>query len=512
ANPTTFVAPLHWSKQKGVRKYRLQIAGDEHFDDVRFDGPVIGERYVVRDLPPGRYYWRIAPSASQTREYHRPVAFTVPGAVPDINKVAEKTDRRIPAVDSGWLATTGDVAAPMPASLQTGSDADFIGVNSQGTVYALDGSRGVALWTAIYKSNAFSKTLIAVSPFRPLVSRVRHGSSIIPIVIVAYDGGVRALNGTTGQELWRAELLGSARAGVVTEASSPASKAYLIVDNIERGSALVVMSTSSGRIDAQTKIAGQLINNAIGPPVLFGSKSRPSVLVPLMGGAIAVYDAAGQLLRTIQTGADITAAPVVVETLERKLMLVGTRKGLAVFSAEDDTAGLKWPQYIELGGEQTVRSLAEADVDGNGIPKVVAITNGGINGGTNGSANDVRVSLVDPYQMKVMWSVDSAIIASGAGSAAFADVNNDGRLDVLLPGRDDFAVALSGTNGSIIWKSHVAIPTSPTDSRGQSRPQLRSLAVTTLSSGHIILVGSDVASGGLRAIEVTPTTGTSNVR
>jgi outer membrane protein assembly factor BamB len=388
----------------------------------------------------------------------------------------------------------------MPASRQTGSGADFLGVNSQGTVYALDGSRGVALWTARYTSNAFSKTSMAAQPFRPLISKARRGSSVVPIVIVAYDGGVRALNGATGQEVWRTRLSGNARAGVVTEASLPASKVYLIVDNIEHGSALVVVNASSGTIEAETKLAG-MVNNGIGPPILFGNKRGPSVLVPLVGDAVGVYDEAGHLLRTMRTGADITAAPVVVSTLQRKLILVGTTKGLAAFSAEDDVAEFKRIQYIGLGDGQPIKSLAEADVDGNGIPEVLAIT--------NGATNDGRVSLVDPHQMKVMWSVNSVDVASNVGSAAFADVNNDGRLDVLLPGRDDFAVALSGTNGSVIWKSHIPIQI---ESLVQSKPQLRSLAVTTLSSGRLILVGSDVASGGLRAVEVTPTTVTSNVR
>jgi len=224
-----------------------------------------------------------------------------------------------------------------------------------------------------------------------------------------------------------------------------------------------------------------------------------------VGDTIAVYDAAGQLLRTMRTGADITASPVVVDTLQRKLILIGTTKGLAAFSAEDDVAGFKRIQYIGLGDGQPVKSLAEADVDGNRISEVVAITSGG----TNGGPNDGRVSLIDAHQMKVMWSVNSTVVASNVGSAAFADMNNDGRLDVLLPGRDDFAVALSGTNGSVIWKSHIPIPV---ESMVQSKPQLRSLAVTTLSSGRLILVGSDVASGGLRAVAVTPTTVTSNVR
>jgi hypothetical protein len=257
-------------------------------------------------------------------------------------------------------------------------------------------------------------------------------------------------------------------------------------------------------IESQTKLSGP-INNASGSPILFGRNSRPSVLVPLMGHTLAVFDPAAKLLRTIQTGADITASPVIVETLQRKLMLVGTSKGLAVFSVEDDVGGFKWIRYIGLGDSQPVKSLAEADLDGNKIPELVAITNAG----TNAGINDGRVSLVDLYQMKVLWSVNSAMVARDVGSAAFADVNNDGRLDVLLPGKDDFAVALSGSDGTVIWKSHIPIPIEPLV---QSKPELRSLAVTTLSSGRLLLVGSDVASGGLRAIEVTPTAVTSNVR
>lgn len=490
------VATIYWNKQKGVKKYRLQIASDEAFNDVRFDGPVIGERYLVRGLPPGRYYWRIAPSGVQARQYRKPVAFLMPGTVSDITRVAENIERRVSTIDSGWLAATGDVAAPVPALLQTGSTSDFIGVNSEGTVYALDGSKGVALWTARYRSNPFSKTRIPPLPFRPLVTKARNGSSIVPIVMVAYDGGVRALNGTTGKEIWRTRLSGSATAGVVSAANSPASRVYLIVANTSE-SALVVLNTSSGRIEAQTKLAGPVVNNGTGSPILFGNRNSQNILVPLRGDGIAVYDRGGQLLRTVRTGADITAAPIIVQTLRRQLMLVGTMKGLAVFSTGGDGADFELVQYIGLGNGQPVNSLSSADVDSNGIPEVLAIT------------RDGRISLVDLDLMTARWAVNSFAVASDAGNVAFADVDHDGRLDILLPGKDDFAIALSGNDGSVIWRSPM-----PTVSRAmvKSKTHFRSLAVTTLSTGRLMLVGSDVASGGLRAIEVTPTKVMSNVR
>lgn len=68
---------IKWSKQVGVTRYRLQIARDERFTDVLFDGRVVGERYVARDLAPGIYYWRIAPADYQTREFQKPVRFEV---------------------------------------------------------------------------------------------------------------------------------------------------------------------------------------------------------------------------------------------------------------------------------------------------------------------------------------------------------------------------------------------------------------------------------------------------
>src|SRR6266480_4444350 len=67
-SPQAPVARIQWSKQIGVKRYRLQIASDERFSDVFFDGLITGYEYLTRDLAPGRYYWRVAPSEYETGE------------------------------------------------------------------------------------------------------------------------------------------------------------------------------------------------------------------------------------------------------------------------------------------------------------------------------------------------------------------------------------------------------------------------------------------------------------
>jgi hypothetical protein len=79
--PIAFPTTIQWNKQRGVTKYRLQIADDERFSNIFYDGPVIGERYTVTGLAPGYYYWRIAPSERQTGAFLKAVRFFISGGV-----------------------------------------------------------------------------------------------------------------------------------------------------------------------------------------------------------------------------------------------------------------------------------------------------------------------------------------------------------------------------------------------------------------------------------------------
>jgi hypothetical protein len=76
-----FPTSIQWSKQTDVTTYRLQIAADEKFQNIFFDGRVAGERYVVSGLSPGYYYWRVGPADVQSGNFSKPVRFFVSGGV-----------------------------------------------------------------------------------------------------------------------------------------------------------------------------------------------------------------------------------------------------------------------------------------------------------------------------------------------------------------------------------------------------------------------------------------------
>ena len=75
-----FPKTIRWAKQRGVTRYRLQIAGDGQFQNVFFDGPVSGEEYLVRDLSAGYYYWRVAPVDSRST-FSQPQRFFISGGM-----------------------------------------------------------------------------------------------------------------------------------------------------------------------------------------------------------------------------------------------------------------------------------------------------------------------------------------------------------------------------------------------------------------------------------------------
>jgi outer membrane protein assembly factor BamB len=139
---------------------------------------------------------------------------------------------------------------------------------------------------------------------------------------------------------------------------------------------------------------------------------------------------------------------------------------------------------VSLDGDFPRGALTAADLDGNGRSEVVVITNSG------------RAVAVDVVDGKIKWKSERK---TPAWSAAFADVNHDGALDVVLPGSENFAIALSGRDGSLIWKSDDKSEDHSSLKPGSTR--LRSLTVLT-KGGQLAIFGSDPSSMGLRGLEI----------
>ncbi len=79
AAQVSFPTAIEWKRQAGVRLWRLQVAADEKFQDVFLDRRVVGDRYLVGELPPGYYFWRVAPA--DTQSYSNPIRFFISGGV-----------------------------------------------------------------------------------------------------------------------------------------------------------------------------------------------------------------------------------------------------------------------------------------------------------------------------------------------------------------------------------------------------------------------------------------------
>src|SRR4051812_5489725 len=169
---------VRWQGKPGVNRYRLQLASDEKFEDIVFDQAVEGRQYVVKGLPPGNYFWRVAAAAAETS-----ISYTTPERVTlsESAKGVEVASVVLPADSAaGWRTATGEVVRIVPASLRAGGVTDYVGVASDGRVSAVDGASGISLWTARFNPTAASGAASDVKnvSFAPLVVSSQAGPSV----------------------------------------------------------------------------------------------------------------------------------------------------------------------------------------------------------------------------------------------------------------------------------------------------------------------------------------------
>jgi hypothetical protein len=93
AREVVFPVSIQWNREKGVKRYRLQIAADERFQNVFLDRRVAGDRFVGSELSAGYYYWRVAPADAELGNFSRPVRFFISGGTITPVRLANRATR-----------------------------------------------------------------------------------------------------------------------------------------------------------------------------------------------------------------------------------------------------------------------------------------------------------------------------------------------------------------------------------------------------------------------------------
>ena len=458
---------IKWQGKPGVERYRLQVATDAAFNDIIFDQAVVGREHLVRDVSAGRYFWRIAPAVGETGQYTLPTLVV-------INPTSEMhvSEFIMPADLTGWRTATGEVLRPVSAQLRAGTVVDVVGVNRDGLVYAIDGTNGTALWTARYRPDTRAQNSAeGVSPFDPIALQQQQGAT--DSIVVAFDGGVRALRGETGREVWRATLEGRPASGVAGDLNGDGKTEVAVVTRDPHR--LYVLEGSTGHLLAEKKLGSEVVGN----PILLTAGEPRGVALALKEGAVEILGLNGNAIRRTNVTSEIMTAPLVVRNSGNALMVVGTREGLLTLTLDE----LKTTGRIVTEGDGVQGTLTAADLDGDGTVEIIMLTRSG------------RAALVSTVAGKVKWYSAGA---TDGESAVFADVNSDGVLDVIVPGGDAFAVGYSGSDGSLVWKVE------ETGGRRQSsgKARRREFMIAPAQGGSGLVVGSDPSRVGLRAVEL----------
>jgi outer membrane protein assembly factor BamB len=378
-----------------------------------------------------------------------------------------------PPREVGWQAAIGRVQRPVPARLRANQPPDLVAVNSDGTVYALEGQTGVPLWSARYRAQRQGGGAAAEAPaelFTPLLYAPKEGTAH---VVAAFDGGLRMLEGETGRELWRASLTGRPVSGSVTAFSSDDAPEIAVVT--ADPSQLYVFNGTTGGLVSQTKLSAAVI----GLPVPFQSGAERGVALSLEGGQLEIRKSDGSRLRGIRFDVPFTTPPLTITSPQGTLIVVGTEHGLLFLNG----AKLEPLGRITTENDSPRGRLAAADLDGDLMLEVAMVTKRG------------RVVVISAAG-KIDWAADGA---RDAYSAIFADLDRDGALDVLVADEGVFARGFSGRDGRLIWQVDDEPKSQPAGGDGDGKRPLRTLALAA-GQGTAFVVSGDLSRGALRAV------------
>ncbi len=459
---------IRWGGRSGIERYRLQVAHDRAFSDMVFDRAIVGLQAQV-ELPQGdSFFWRVAPAAQETGEFSSPTPLIASEGASANVMVSGLL--RSPA-DVGWQALTGEVLRPQPAVLRGVGTIDVVVVNAEGTIFALDGTNGSTLWTSRYRPNALRGDA-PVRPavvFTPVVVRPAVGEKAS--IVVAFDGGVRALEGETGREVWRLPLPRAAISGVVTDLDDDKVVAELAIVTDEP--TLHLIDARNGQLITTQKLNGTVI----GAPVPFLTAAARGVALTLTGGLLDIRRKDGSRFLAVKFDVGFTTPPLIITGPNGALIVTGTEHGLLFLDGET----MKPLGKITTEGDSPRGRLVGGDMDHDNVLEIAAMMKSG------------KVITVNAAG-HIVWSAEGA---GDAYSPTFADLNGDGILDVIVASEQAFVMGFDGRDGALLWQ---ADETKTAQGTGGEAAALRSVAVIVAGTRPPLVVSGDAPRAGVRAV------------
>ena len=334
------------------------------------------------------------------------------------------------------------VASPSLGDLNGDGYLNLAVADVGGTVYGLDARHGGLIWNTPFKSGGGPLT----ASLLPVDINKQDGS--LDVILATATKGVLALDGDNRNPIWTAQT------GTAVPATPKAA------DINDDGTQDVFITSASGQVkcldgrqggpfwvhELQTAVRtapvlADLNGDGIKDVVIGGTNHKLSVLDGRNGQPLWAY---------VGTEPPSTAACGDINGDKHPDVALVTSDQIIALEGRKGTVLWKWslPRTARPTPQDPFRTdpPALADLNGDGVPDVVASTSGG------------HVYAVDGASAGLTYIWDYSLSASRKTAPALADLNNDGTSDVVVGDREGYVLVIDGKTGHQLNRIHVGGP------------------------------------------------------